>query len=123
MHQTSVDCFANAVPFAELAKALGDTGRPGHNPIFEVRFALQNHPIPDVAFPGMSAKLRMRSTGTARYHLACEITEEGEQCEVVWLFRPELFPQAEVEKVRGLFESVLSAACQSPDAKIATLTA
>lgn len=122
MHQTTVDCFANAIPFAELAQALGDAGAPGHNPIFEIRFALQNHPIPDVALPGLSAKLRMRSTGTARYHLACEVTEEGEQLEVVWLFRPQLFPQAEVENLGRLFQSVLMAACRTPEARVATLT-
>jgi non-ribosomal peptide synthetase component F len=122
MHQTTIDCFANAMPFAELAQALGDTGTPGHNPIFEVRFALQNHPIPDVALPGLSAKLRMRSTGTARYHLACEVTEEGDQLEVVWLFRPQLFPQAEVENLGRLFQSMLAAACRTPDARLAALT-
>jgi hypothetical protein len=87
-----------------------------------VRFALQNHPIPDVALPGLSAKLRMRSTGTARYHLACEITEEGEQLEVVWLFRRQLFPQAEVENLGRLFQNVLAAACRTPEARVATLT-
>ncbi|MEP6671513.1 MAG: condensation domain-containing protein [Chthoniobacter sp.] len=122
MHQTTVDCFANAMPFVALAQALGDKGTPGHNPIFEVRFALQNHPIPDVALPGLSAKLRMRSTGTARCHLACEITEDGDQLEVVWLFRPQLFPQAEVENLGRLFESVLAAACRSPEARVAALT-
>ena len=122
VHQTSVDCFANAMPFAELARALGDMGKPGHAPIFEVRFALQNHPIPDVALPGLSAKLRMRSTGTARFHLACEITEEGEQLEVVWLFRPELFPQAEVEKLGRMFQSLLAAAARAPESRIASLT-
>jgi hypothetical protein len=121
-HETTVNCFGNAMPFAELAKALGDQGAPGHNPIYEVRFALQNHPIPDVALPGLSAKLRMRSTGTARYHLACEVTEEGEQLEVVWLFRPQLFPQAEVENLGRLFQSVLTAACRTPEARVATLT-
>ena len=39
----------------------------GHTPIFDVRFALQNHPVPDVAVSGMAFKLRMRSTGTARF--------------------------------------------------------
>ena len=121
MHQTTVDCFANAMPFAELAQALGDAGTPGHNPIFEVRFALQNHPIPDVALPGLSAKLRMRSTGTARYHLACEITEDEEQFEVVWLFRPQLFPQAEVENLGRMFQAVLTGAAHSPEAMIAAL--
>ncbi|TCO94737.1 condensation domain-containing protein [Chthoniobacter flavus] len=122
MHQKTADCFANAIPFAELAQALGDAGAPGHNPIFEIRFALQNHPIPDVALPGLSAKLRMRSTGTARYHLACEVTEEGEQLEVVWLFRPQLFQQAEVENLGRLFESVLATACRTPEARVAALT-
>ena len=121
LHETTVDCFAHAMPFAELARALGDAGAAGHNPIFEVRFALQNHPIPDVVLPGLSAKLRMRSTGTARYHLACEITEEGEQLEVVWLFRPKLFPQAKVEKLGRMFQTVLAAACRAPETTIAAL--
>lgn len=120
--QIAVDCFSNAVPFVELARAVGDLGSPGHAPVYEVRFALQNHPIPDVALPGLSAKLRMRSTGTARFHLACEVTEDGEQLEVVWLFRPQLFPQAQVEKLGRMFQSVLTAACRTPEARVATLT-
>jgi len=122
LHQTTVDCFANAMPFAELARALGDAGTPGHNPIFEVRFALQNHPVPDVALTGISAKLRMRSTGTARFHLACEITEEAEQLEVVWLFRPKLFPEAEVANLGRIFQNLLAGACRSPESSIAALT-
>ena len=122
LHKTTVDCFANAMPFAELARALGDAGAPGHNPVFEVRFALQNHPIPDVDLSGLSAKLRMRSTGTARFHLACEITEEGEQLEVVWLFRPKLFPEPEVENLGRIFRNLLASACRSPESRIADLT-
>ncbi len=123
VHQTTLDSFANAMPFAELARALGDAGAPGHNPIFEVRFALQNHPIPDIALPDLSAKLRMNSSGTARYHLACEITEEEEQLEVVWLFRPKLFPQADVENLSRTFESILTTAGEPSETRAAALTA
>ncbi len=121
LHHTTVDCFANAMPFAELARALGDAGAPGHNPIFEVRFALQNHPIPDVKLTGLSAKLRMRSTGTARFHLACEITEEGERLEVVWLFRPKPFPEADVQDLGRIFQNLLAGACRSPESSINAL--
>jgi hypothetical protein len=58
---------------------------------FEVRFALQN-PIPDVAVPGLSFQFRMRSTGTARFDLGCEINEKGDGLEVAWLFRRICFP-------------------------------
>ena len=121
LHQNTLECFAQAMPFVELARALGDLGSPGHNPIFEVRFALQNHPIPDVVLPGISAKLRMRSTGTARYLLGCEITEEGDRLEVVWLFRAKLFSQVEVDSLRRLFQSVLVRACGFPETKISNL--
>lgn len=112
VHETSVDCFANAMPFAELVRALGDAGAPGHNPIFEVRFAFQNHPVPDVVMPGLSAKLRMRSTGTARFCLGCELTERDDELEVVWLFRQKLVPQADVEDLAHTFESILAESCQ-----------
>jgi len=102
-------------------QALGDAPSPGHNPAFEIRFALQNHPVPDVTMPGFSAKLRMRSTGTARFHLACEITEEGGRLEVVWLFRPNLFPQDEIENLGRIFEAVLAGAGRLPESRAAAL--
>jgi non-ribosomal peptide synthetase component F len=121
VHRTTVGAFANAMPFVELMTALGDTPSLGHNPVFEVRFALQNHPVPDVTLHGLSARLRMRSTGTARCHLACEITVIDQGLEVVWLFRPKLFPLAEVETLAYLFRAVLSGTCRSPESRITTM--
>jgi hypothetical protein len=121
VHKASVDSFANAMPFAELVSALGDAPAPGHNPIFEVRFALQNHPVPDVALHGLSARLRMRSSGTARFHLGCEITVAENGLEVVWLFRLNLFPLAAIENLSYMFRTVLARASRSPESRIATL--
>jgi hypothetical protein len=121
VHQNATECFANAMPFAELAGALGEKPSPGHNPVYEVRFALQNHPIPDVAFHGLSASLSMRSTGTSRFHLGCEVTVEEDGLEVVWLFRPKLFSLAEIKNLANLFQAALAAACHSPDSRINTL--
>jgi hypothetical protein len=121
VHRATVDSFANAMPFAELAPALGDLPAPGHNPVFEVRFALQNHPVPDLAVQGLSARLRMRSTGTARFHVGCEITVMDEGLEVVWLFRPKLFPLAEIKSLAYIFQTVLARTCCSPGSRIVAL--
>ncbi|MDB6151053.1 MAG: Condensation domain protein [Chthoniobacter sp.] len=122
VHESSVEAFANAMPFAELVRALGETSTPGRNPIFEVRFALQNHPIPDVALPGLSAKLRMRSTGTPRFNLACEITEEGEALEVVWISRATMFAPDAVRELDRTFQTVLTSACRTSDSRTTALT-
>ena len=120
-HQQTVDSFANAIPFVELASALGEKSQPGYNPLFEVRFALQNHPMPDVSLPNLSAHFSMRSTGTARFHLACEITEEDEGLEIAWLFRENLFSQRDIESLDGIFQRVLAGICRSPESRISEL--
>lgn len=121
VHLATVDAFANAMPFAELARAVGDASSRGYNPVFEVRFALQNHPVPDVEVAGLSLKLRMRSTGTARFDLACEVNEEGDALEVAWLFRRHLFPLADIENLSRLYQSALAGVCRSPEIVTSTL--
>lgn len=121
VHEETVDAFANAMPFAELMTAAGEAPSPGYHPVYQVRFALQNHPIPDVDLPSLSARLQMRSTGTARFDLGCEITEQGETLELVWLFRASLFSKAEVEEMQQLFEAVLAGACRPPQKRTAAL--
>ncbi len=107
------------MPFAELVSALGDRPARGYNPVFEVRFALQNYPVPDVALHGLSAQLRMCSTGTARFHLGCEITVVPDGLEIVWLFRT--VPSSGNRKPGYLFQGVLAAACRSPESRICAL--
>jgi hypothetical protein len=117
-HQLTIDSFSNAIPFVELVHALNEKSAAGYNPVFEVRFALQNHPMPDVKLPNLSAHLSMRSTGTARFHLACEITENRDGLEVAWLFRENLFSQRDIEDLDGIFQRVLAGVCRSPQSRI-----
>jgi hypothetical protein len=117
VHKVTVDSFANAMPFAELVRELGDSPSPGHNPIFQVRFALQNHPIPDVAVPGLSLQFRMRSTGTARFDLGCEINEKSDVLEVAWLFRRNLFPLDDILNLGHIYQAVLAGVCRSPESR------
>ncbi|MES2735692.1 MAG: condensation domain-containing protein [Verrucomicrobiota bacterium] len=123
VQDASMDCFAEAMPFAELAKALGVKAEAGHNPIYDVRFALQNHPIPDITLPSLSFKLRMRSTGTARFDLACEVTEDGEELEVVWLYRPSLFTSEDTQELNRRYQRVLANVSLSPHSPLADLLA
>jgi hypothetical protein len=123
VHQATLSSFANAMPFVELVRALGERPAPEHNPVFEVRFALQNHPVPDVTLPNLSARLRMRSTGTSRFDLACEITEVGEALEIAWVFLPSLFSSKEMRELDQILRDVLADICRSPEKKTAAFIA
>jgi len=117
-HQLTIDSFANAMPFVELVHGIGEPTAAGYNPLFEVRFALQNHPMPEVSLPNLSARLSMRSTGTARFQIGCEITEVGEILEVAWLFRENLFSRRDIESLDGIFQRVLAGISRSPESRI-----
>lgn len=121
VHQTTVDSFAHAMPFAELVRALDEPVSPGRNPIFEIRFALQNHPAPDAEVPSLSLQFRLRSTGTARFDLGCEINEDGDALEVAWLYRRDLFGIAEIQKLGDFYQAVLASVCRSPDTRTGAL--
>jgi NRPS condensation-like uncharacterized protein len=122
VHEETMDAFAHAMPFAELAKALGEPASPGQHSVFDTRFAFQNHPIPDVVLPGISTKLRTSSTGTARFDIGCEMTEDGKEFEVVWLHRPSVVPIADIRELERLFREVLTTVCQQPDIHAAAMT-
>lgn len=122
VHETAVTSFSHAMPFAELAGSLGEPRSTGEYSIFDVRFALQNHPVSDVVLPRISTKLRMRSTGTARFALGCEITEVGNDLEVVWLFRPDILSASSIAELGALFLTVLTSGCRNPASRAAALS-
>lgn len=115
VHHAALDAFENAMPFAELVKVMDEPASEGRNPLFEVRFALQNHPVPDIEVAGFSLRLRMGSTGTYRFDLACEVTEEGDELEVVWLFRQGLFSLEDIQELHRLYQGTLAGVCLSPE--------
>lgn len=114
-HAAQIEDFAHAMPFVELAKAVLNPRSPHRHQVFDVRFALQNHPIPDIELPGISTRLRTISTGTSRFDIGCELTEDREALEVVWLYRPRLVRSEDVEFLDQLFASVLGEAGQNPN--------
>lgn len=114
VHGETMDAFEHAIPFAELAKILGEPKSPDQHTIFDTRFAYQNHPMPEVSLPGISTKVRVISTGTARFDLACELTEDNGGFEVVWLHRPSVISIENVHDLDGLFREVLTSVCSDP---------
>lgn len=115
VHASAIDCFAHAMPFVELVKAIGDPPTPRHHPAYQVRFALQNHPLPDVSLPSLGIQIELASTGTGRFDLGCEITAVGAALEVVWLFTPDRFDADAIVALESLFMTVLARACDAPD--------
>lgn len=106
-HRESVDDFAHAMPFAELAGAADAGGIPGRHRVFDVRFAVQNHPFPGIDIPGISSRLELVSSGTARFDIACEMTEDNRRLELLWLHRIDVLGRSDVLELDRIFRGVI----------------
>ncbi|MCF6312709.1 MAG: condensation domain-containing protein [Verrucomicrobiales bacterium] len=115
VHEETMDAFEHAIPFAELAETLGEPKSPQQHSVFDTRFAYQNHPMPEISLPGVSTKVRVISTGTARFDLACELTEDNGGFEVVWLYRSSVVSLEDVHGLNKLFQEVLTSVCSHPE--------
>ncbi|MFZ4482657.1 MAG: condensation domain-containing protein [Chthoniobacterales bacterium] len=114
VHRQAVDDFAHAMPFVELAAAVERGAPRRRHAIFDVRFAVQNHPWPSIKIPGISTKLRTLTSGTSRFDIACELTEDGRMLELIWLHRPTVMTALEVRDLDRIFREVLVEAGTRP---------
>lgn len=121
-HRGVVDDFAHAMPFAELAAAVRRNEEQGRHPVFDVRFAVQNHPFPGIDIPGISSRLELVSTGTARFDIGCEITEDGRKLELVWLHRTDVLAQTDMAELDRIFRGVIGEVGRNPSARPAAAT-
>ncbi|MEI7864137.1 MAG: condensation domain-containing protein [Chthoniobacterales bacterium] len=117
VHDETVEDFAHAMPFAELVAAVEVGSRRGRHSVFDIRFAVQNHPYPSLKIPGISADMHVRSagtTGTSRFDMACEVNENAQELDVIWLYRSSVLTEAEIGEITRLFREVVGEVCRSP---------
>jgi len=122
LHREVVDDFAHAMPFAEVAAVVGADAGDSRHRVFDVRFAVQNHPFAGVDIPGISSRLELVSSGTARFDIGCEITEDARKLEVVWLYRTDVLTHAEVSEADRIFRGVVGEVGLHPSARLSDLT-
>ncbi len=114
-HRLTIDAFANAIPFVELVHALSEKTTTGYNPLFEVRFALQNHPMPEVSLPNLSAKLSMRSTGTPVFNLPAKLPKSPEAWKLCGFFGTTSFPNVTSKLSMAYFKTFWRALVARPN--------
>ena len=73
------------------------------------------------AMAASGAESRMRSTGTSRFDLGCEITEIGSELELVWLFQGDMFTVASIIELNNMLLAVLTNVCRSPQSRVSAL--
>ncbi len=109
------------LPFEKLVEALQPERRPGHNPLVQVLFVLQNTPLPTWRLGPLAAHPLDVDTGTAKFDLTLSLQEQGGALACYLEYRTDLFAAAAMERLLGHYQQLLQAALAQPDTGIEQL--
>src|SRR3954466_14599550 len=122
VRDVSLQAYAHQdIPFERLVEALDPVRELGRTPFFQVLFALQNAPLPEVAWNGLEAKASIVETGTAKFDLTLSAREEDGELELSLEYRTELFNAERMKRLLQHYRTLLEGMVVSLDARISEL--
>jgi amino acid adenylation domain-containing protein len=108
------------VPFEKLVEAIVPQRSLDTHPIFQVMFTYQNIPKQIFQIPGLTIKEIAFEAGIAKFDLSVEVWDDGEfHCQ--FEYRTDLFEQSTMRRMLGHFKTLLIAALENPDSRVAEL--
>ncbi|GAB3979296.1 hypothetical protein GCM10027615_55410 [Plantactinospora veratri] len=106
------------VPFERLVEELRPDRDPGHTPLFQVMFVLQNAPLPPVTVPGLTMGVVDVHNDTAKFDLTLVMTELGDQVEGWLEYASDLFDDATVQRIATHYRTLLAGAVAAPERRL-----
>ncbi|HSE18132.1 MAG TPA: amino acid adenylation domain-containing protein [Pyrinomonadaceae bacterium] len=122
VRETALGAYAHQdMPFEKLVEELAPERNLSVTPLFQVMFALENAPLPEVEAHGLKMRPEALVGDTAKFDLALGIVETPDGLIADWQYRSELFEAATIERVASHFQTLLEGIVAEPDARIADL--
>jgi amino acid adenylation domain-containing protein len=125
VRQTALDAYAHQdLPFELLVEELQPHRDLARNPLFQVAFALQNTPLPELALSGLRIEPITEPSETAKFELSLllqEATAGPLALEGVLEYATDLFDAATAERLAAHLAALLAAAVEAPLQPISAL--
>ncbi|RKG75337.1 non-ribosomal peptide synthetase, partial [Corallococcus terminator] len=111
------------LPFERLVESLQTTRDLSRTPLFQVLFALQNAPLPELVLPGLSVKAAdIGGRGMSQFELSLDLDREADGFVGILGYATDLFERSTVERLMTHLRLLLEAALERPDAPLAALS-
>jgi amino acid adenylation domain-containing protein len=115
VRETTLGAFSNQdVPFERLVEELNPERKLNRTPLFQVMFALQNSPSPEIAIEGLTLSPLNLLTTKSKFDLTLEAEEKPEGIRLCFEYSTELFAPETISRMLGHFENLLRAIVADP---------
>jgi amino acid adenylation domain-containing protein len=110
------------LPFEKLVAALNPERQVNRSPIFQVMFAMQNTPNPDLAIQGLRLTPLKLESAAAKFDLTLEVEEQTDGLFISFEYNSDAFAGETIERMLGHFQNLLTEVIANPLQRVAELT-
>jgi amino acid adenylation domain-containing protein/FkbH-like protein len=122
VRRATLDSFSHQdLPFEKLVAEVNPDRDLDRSPLFQVMFALQNAPAERIELPGLTLRRLEIETGTTRFEMFLEMTENGGGLEGALHYSTDLFEAPFVARLLGHFEALLGGMAADPSREVSSL--
>ncbi|MFD9698194.1 amino acid adenylation domain-containing protein [Lentzea sp. NPDC059081] len=122
VRSTVLDAFAHQdVPFDRVVAELSPPRNPGVPPIFQACLSLENEENTRTRFGDLAVSEEPVGLAGSRFDLLLELAARGGGLSGALTYATDLFDRATAERMARGFETVLAAALEHPDSRVADL--
>jgi amino acid adenylation domain-containing protein len=122
VREVSLGAYAHQdVPFEKLVEELQPERNLSYTPLFQVAFALQNTPMPEIKLAGLQLSVLEPERETAKFDLALSLAETEQGLEGALEYNADLYDEATMKRMLDHYRTLLEAIVANPDGPIADL--
>lgn len=119
IRQINLDAYAHQdLPFDKLVEALNPERDLSRTPLFQVKFVLQNAPMPPLEFAGLTLQPLEVDKGTSRFDLLLNMAETERGLVASLEYNTDLFNESTIARFLSHFEMLLDRVVSNPDIQL-----
>lgn len=120
--ETALAAFLHPeVPFSEVVRHLRPKRSANRTPWFQIQLVLQNYPMPEIHWPGLSVSRFEVDTATSKFDLSV-LVEKKEELEIGFEYNTDLFDRSTMQRMLDEYASLLRRVVKHPDSRLRDLS-
>jgi non-ribosomal peptide synthetase component F len=122
VRETALGAFLHPeVPFSEVVRHLRPKRSANRTPWFQIQLVLQNYPMPEIHWPGLTVRRFEVDTATSKFDLSVLI-EMKEDLEIGFEYNTDLFDPSTIQRMLDEYANLLRRVVKHPDARLRDLS-
>ncbi|HTG35648.1 MAG TPA: non-ribosomal peptide synthase/polyketide synthase [Thermoanaerobaculia bacterium] len=122
VRDTALEAYAHQdLPFEKVVEVTRPDRDLARSPLFQVAFALQNLPVPELRLVGLTLTPVAPGIDTVKFDWDMAMEESGDEIRVRWAYSVDLFDGATVQRALEHLRTLLAGAVAEPERSLSSL--